>query len=241
MDANSSLTPVPLTVPSLWHAKPLRWAKHEDVLLAGQPSRSIYVNQDAWFARYKLLHDGSRQIVDFVLPGEMFGLQACVFKTSLYTVTAITPGSGALIECDKLEELLNGDPSFTHALLWSALLEAARMGEHVTNAGRRSAYERLAHFFLELHARLRRSGLAQGTTFSTPLTQELIADALGLTTIHVNRTLRLLRDQRLIAIDGKQVTILDFAALSRVCDFDPSYLGDNARALLDTPRQSSKQ
>ena len=93
MDANSSLGPVPLTVPSVWHARPLRWAKHEDVLLAGQPSRSIYVNQDGWFARHKLLHDGSRQIVDFVLPGEMFGLQACVFKSSLYTVTAITPGT----------------------------------------------------------------------------------------------------------------------------------------------------
>src|SRR5437764_7208450 len=65
MDANSSLRPVPLTVPALWHARPLRWAKHEDVLLAGQPSRSIYCNHDGWFARYKLLHDGSRQIVDF--------------------------------------------------------------------------------------------------------------------------------------------------------------------------------
>src|SRR5438477_1523038 len=146
MDAHSSLGLERLTAPSVRHARPLRWAKHEDVLLAGQPSRSIYVNQDGWFARHKLLHDGSRQIVDFVLPGEMFGLQACVFKSSLYTVTAITPGSGTLIECDKLEELLNGDASFTHALLWSALLEAARMGEHVTNAGRRSAYERLAHF-----------------------------------------------------------------------------------------------
>ena len=223
----------PLSVRPLPDAKPLHWGKHEDVLVAGQISRSIYVNHDAWLARYKLLHDGSRQIVDFVLPGEMFGLQACVFKSSLYTVTTITPGSGALIECDKLDELLRANPRFMSALLWSALSEAARMGEHVTNTGRRSAYERLAHFFLELHVRLRRTGLVQGMSFSTPLTQELISDALGLTTIHVNRTLRLLRDQRLIALDGRQVTILDFPALSRICDFDGSYLGENARGLLD--------
>ena len=201
-----------------------------DVLICGNRYDYWYVNHDGWLARYKILHKGGRQILDFILPGEIFGLQACIFKSSLYSVAAITRSALTGIPFDMIDEVLEQAPQLSKTLLWSAICEAARLAEHVTDAGRRSAYERLSHFFLEFFVRSKLAGLTKGMSFHAPLTQELIGDALGLTTIHVNRTLRCLREDKLIAVDGKQVTILDFEALSLLSDFENSYLGENARA-----------
>jgi CRP-like cAMP-binding protein len=107
--------------------------------------------------------------------------------------------------------------------------EAAILGERLTNAGRRSAYERVSHLMLELFVRLSAAGLARDMSFRMPLTQELIGDALGLTTIHVNRTLRSLRRDGLISIQGKRVTLLDPERLSLLSDFDRSYLSAGLR------------
>ena len=117
------------------------------------------------------------------------------------------------------------------ALFWSAGCEAAILAEHLIDAARRSAYERVSHLLLELFVRLKGASLTNEMSFDMPLTQELIGDALGLTTVHVNRTIRSLREDKLIAIDGKVVTILDFEALSLLSDFENSYLGATARAL----------
>jgi CRP-like cAMP-binding protein len=207
----------------------LHFARHQHVLIAGDRCTCWYVNSDGWLFRYKILHSGARQILDFILPGEVFGLQACVFRSSLYSVATITPTVVSAVPFEMIDELLSRDPKVAKVLLWSATCESARLGEHVTDAGRRSASERLAHFFLELFVRAKHAGLADGMSFHAPLTQELIGDALGLTTIHVNRTLRLLRERKLVVIEGKRITLLDFSALSSACDFEQSYLGENAR------------
>jgi CRP-like cAMP-binding protein len=206
-------------------------AKGTDVLVAGNRYDSWYLNHNGWLVRYKVLHRGTRQILDFVLPGETFGLQACVFRSSLYSVVTITPASLTAIPFAVMDTVLDSGQQLSKALLWSVMCEAARLGEHVIDSGRRSAYERLCHFFLELFVRLKSAGLTVGMSFHAPLTQELIGDALGLTAIHVNRTLRSLRQDKLVAVDGKKVTILDFEALSLLSDFENTYLGENARAL----------
>jgi CRP-like cAMP-binding protein len=113
--------------------------------------------------------------------------------------------------------------------------EAAILGEHLTGTGRRSAYERVSHLLLELFVRLNRTNRGGGMTLSIPLTQELIADALGLTAVHVNRTLRALREDKLIAVDGKSITIVDFEALSLLSDFEKSYLGQFSRSAEGAP------
>ena len=219
-------------VPLHGHAgRPLYVAKGTDVLVAGNRYDSWYLNHNGWLVRYKVLHRGTRQILDFVLPGETFGLQACVFRSSLYSVVTITPASLTAIPFAVMDTMLDSGQHLSKALLWSAMCEAARLGEHVIDSGRRSAYERLSHFFLELFVRLKSAGLTVGMSFHAPLTQELIGDALGLTAIHVNRTLRCLRQDKLVAVDGKKVTILDFEALSLLSDFENTYLGENARAL----------
>ena len=128
------------------------------------------------------------------------------------------------------------NPALSQAMFWSAVREAARLAEHLTDAARRSAYERLSHLILELFVRLNAAGLTTGMSFHLPLTQELIGDALGLTTIHVNRTLQRLRQDNLIAMEARRVTILDFKTLSLRCDFEVSYLGIGAGALHPAPR-----
>jgi len=223
-----ALSPVRLRGP---RTRSLHVAKGTDVLVAGKRYDSWYLNHDGWLVRYKVLHSGARQVLDFILPGETFGLQACVFRSSLYSVVTITPASLTVIPFDMIDMVLEQGIHLSKALLWSAICESARLGEHVIDSGRRSAYERLSHFFLELFVRLKRVGLTTGMSFQAPLTQELIADALGLTAIHVNRTLRCLRQDKLVALDEKKVTILDFEALSLLSDFENSYLGEDARAL----------
>jgi CRP-like cAMP-binding protein len=212
-------------------ARTIRVAKNKDVVIAGNPYECFYANHDGWLLRYKILHKGGRQIVDFVLPGDIFALQACLFKSSLYSIATVTPALLSVIMFDKIDEVFEGNPKLSKLIFWSAACEAARLAEHLTDAARRSAYERVSHLLLELFVRLKAAGLTDGMSFHMPLTQELIGDALGLTTIHVNRTLRLLRENHLIEINGKRVTILDFEALSLLSDFEASYLGDSARAL----------
>ena len=215
-------------------ARTIRVAKNQDVVIAGNPYERFYANHDGWLFHYKILHKGGRQIVDFVLPGDIFALQSCLFKSSLYSIATVTPAVLSVIMFDKIDEVFERDPKLSKLIFWSAACESARLAEHLTDAARRSAYERVSHLLLELFIRLKAVGLTDGMAFHMPLTQELIGDALGLTTIHVNRTLRLLRENHLIDIDGKRVTILNFEALSLLSDFEASYLGDSARALRAT-------
>jgi len=205
--------------------------KNKDVVVAGRHYGTAFVNHDGWLFRYKILHNGDRQIVDFILPGQIFGLQACLFKASLYSTTAITDASVSSIPLDVIDQVFDRNPELGKALFWSAVCEAAIVGEHLIDAACRSAYERVAHLLLELFVRLKTARRIDGMSFNMPLTQELIGDALGLTTVHVNRTLRSLRSDGLIDIRSRCVTILDFDALSQLCDFDNSYLGETARAL----------
>lgn len=205
--------------------------KNKDVIVAGKHYNTLFVNHDGWLFRYKILHNGDCQITDFILPGQIFGLQACVFKASLYSVATITDVTLSSIPLDAIDNVFERKPTLAKALFWSALCEFAIVSEHLIDTSRRPAYERISHLLLELFVRLKTADLANDMSFNMPLTQELIGSALGLTTIHVNRTLRSLREDKLIAIDGKHVTILDFEALSLLSDFDNSYLGEIARTL----------
>jgi CRP-like cAMP-binding protein len=205
--------------------------KNTDLVVAGRHCRTFFLNHNGWLFRYKILHNGDRQVIDFILPGQIFGLQACFFKAPLYSIAAVTDASVSAIPLDAIENVFEQDNRLAKALFWSAVCEAAIAGEHLIDAARRSACERVSHLMLELFVRLKMAGHTDGLSFNMPLTQELIGDALGLTTVHVNRTLRSLREDGLIKMSNKCVTIMDFDALSQASDFDNSYLDETARAL----------
>ncbi len=207
----------------------LSFAKAKDVIISGSHNDCIYFNHDGWLARYKILHKGTRQILDFILPGQVFGLPACLFPQAPYSIATITQANVSAIPFDMIDNVFDRDPALAKALFWSTVQEAAILGEHLTGTGRRSAYERISHLLLELFVRLNTSHRSGEMTLSIPLTQELIADALGLSTVHVNRTLRALRQDKLVAVAGRSITIIDFEALSVLSDFERSYLGQVRR------------
>jgi CRP-like cAMP-binding protein len=199
--------------------------KGRDVVITGGHGDCVYFNHDGWLARYKILHKGTRQIMDFILPGQVFGLAACVFQRAPYSVLTVTEATVCAIPFGLVDNLFEQDPALAKALFWSTIQDAAILGEHLVDAGRRSAYERVSHLLLELFVRLNGGRPTREMTFTLPLTQELIADALGLTTVHVNRTLRNLRQDKLIEVDGRSITIVAFETLSLLSDFERSYLG----------------
>jgi CRP-like cAMP-binding protein len=228
-----------LSTESSCGARLMKVRKNRDVVIAGRHYESVYAVHDGWLFRYKILHNGSRQIVDFILPGQFFGLQACCFKRSLYSVATVTEASLSIAPLGAIDRVFEQNLELSKMLFWSAVCESAILAERLIDAGRRSAYERLSHLLLELFVRLNQIGSTEGMTFYMPLTQELIGDALGLTTVHVNRTFRSLRDDKLIEIDGKSITILDFEALSLLSDFESSYLGEMARAIREQMSSST--
>lgn len=193
----------------------------------GDDYRHVYVLLDGWAMRYKLLADGRRQVINFFLPGDLMCLNACVLKKSDYTVTLLTDAALAVIEVPEMFDMARSFPLLSAALRWCSAREESILMERLMSLGRRSAYERTAHVLLELCRRLQTLGRAPDRRFHIPVTQQLLSDVLGLSTVHVNRTLRRMQEEGLIRVlsnRGMELDIRDYDQLCRVAGFDDSYL-----------------
>ena len=199
-------------------------ARNREIISAGRKYDGMFVLIDGVAIRYRILHDGRRQVLNIVLPGDFIGFPACFFEAALYTVTALGDALVASIPFAGLFGLFQRRPRLAAMLFCSFSCEAAMYAEHLIDVGRRSARERVAHFLLELLVRLQAIGLADERSYRMPLTQELIGDALGLSVPHVNRTLRQLREDNLVSLDGQRVVINDIEALAALADFEKGYL-----------------
>lgn len=195
-----------------------------DIVREGEKPRCVNVVLDGWACRYKQLPDGRRQVVSFFLPGDLCDANVFILKEMDHSIGAITKVRYAEISPADFEELIAQSPRITQALWWHELVVAAVQREWTTNVGQRTAFERIAHLFCELFLKLRQVGLTDGTSCDFPLTQIDIADATGLTSVHVNRTLQELRREGLIELANKRLTIPDLAALMNVSMFNPNYL-----------------
>ena len=191
-----------------------------DIITAGHTYRSVFALSRGMAIRYKVLHDGRRQILNLVLPGDLIGFPGCLYNRSLYSVATLEESVVSPISFAELFEMFRRHSRLGIALFWLAGQDATLFAEHLVGVGRQSAYERVARLLMELLARLRMAGLAGDQAYALPLTQELMADALGLSVPHVNRTLRKLREDGLIALDGGQLTCLDVTALGRLAEVD---------------------
>jgi len=207
--------------------------RSQDVIVQGYPYNNLFVLNRGFAIRFKVMHDGRRQIVNFVLPGEMIGFPACLFTTSLYSVSTLTDSIVAPITFGDIRGLFARSPRLAAAMFWQSAQEAAMYGEHLVDIGRRSAYERVAHLLLEVLCRLRIVGLGDANAFQLPLTQELIADALGLSVVHVNRTFRRLRESGFIEVNGHNFIFKNPEAMAKLADFESSYL--SRRRMTDLP------
>jgi CRP-like cAMP-binding protein len=214
-----------------------------DVIVQGRKYDGVAILVEGFGLRYKVMADGKRQVFNVSLPGDLIGYPACFFDDALYSVTALTRVSFCFITFADVAEVFRSFPRLAMALFWSTASETAMLGEHLADVGRRSAYERVAHFILEMSARLSAVGLGDDSTFETPLTQAKIADVVGLSVPHISRMLRRLREEGFIEITGSRIRILDREELAALADFDESYLSRRPapRAIPsfeDHPRQS---
>lgn len=201
---------------------------HKDIVTEGEKPEHIHIMLDGWAARYKMLPDGGRQITGFLLPGDICDTGAAILKQTDHSIFALTQVKIASITRAALIEATRERPSLAQAFWWASLVDEAVLRTWIVNLGRRDAHARIAHLLCELHARMKRVGLIQDGEFSLPLTQEQLADALGLTSVHVNRTLQRLRAEGLVALRNRTLTILDTERLSEVAGFDAGYLHASA-------------
>lgn len=195
--------------------------KRKDLVVDGYEYRKLGFVEDGFATRYKLLHNGKRQIINVVLPGDVVGLPGSILERATYSVTAITDLKLQTCSMDAYVQLCYQRPQFGLILSWLAVQEAATYAEHLINTGRRSPIERLAHFLLEIHSRLALVGRAGVASFDLPFSQEVIGDTLGLSVPHLNRTLAHLRVEGLISMQGRHIEIADGGAIQRLAHFQP--------------------
>lgn len=192
-------------------------ARH-NIYRAGEILSGVPIVHSGWAARVRRLSDGRRQILSFILPGELISAGAVFADRLSFYVEAITDVRYAVYRRTEPGEILARDPDLLQALISGCLGEKAELEELATDLGRRRAEERIARLFLQLRNRLQVLGQASGMSFDMPLRQQHIADATGMTVIHVGRVMGALRNDGIIQLSGGVLAITDLAALKRLAE-----------------------
>lgn len=220
-----------LSVLDRLHRRRKTFKAGQDLVHQGQSEQAAYILASGWVVSYKIQPDGSRQIVDFQIPGDFLGLRSVLLHTSDHGIEPIVDIEAAEVLVSDLLQAFAQTPRLATAILWAVSRDEAMVVEHLVGLGRRDADARMAHFLLELGVRLSLVGLGTREGYGCPLTQYHLADALGLSAVHVNRVLRKLREDGLVTFRDGYVTFDDYQRLVALADFDPAYL-DQTRPLL---------
>ena len=199
-------------------------APKEDIIADGAHSGHCHVVLSGLACRYKLLPDGGRQIMAFLIPGDLCDAEIFILKVMDHGVAAVTPTTTALIPAEDMKTLLRETSSLGEALWWGTMTDLGVLRERIIDEGRRSAFVRIAHLFYEMLVRYRMVELTEGNSFSFPVTQTDLADATGLTPVHANRTLKKLRADGLIRLARGVVTVIDPELLKNAAQFNGAYL-----------------
>lgn len=194
------------------------------VVRAGEELSLSILLLDGLMCRYKDLRNGQRQIMELHVPGDFLDLHSFLLKRLDHNVISLVPSRIAIVPHGRLVEITRNHPHLSRLLWLTTLIDASIHREWLLSLGRRSAIARIAHFFCEMHARLSVVELADATGFALNITQTDLAECVGLTPVHVNRTLKELRERGLAVFRDRRVEILDFAGLKRTAEFDPDYL-----------------
>ncbi len=201
-----------------------KFAPGIELVHQGEIDQSAFIMAEGWAFSYKILAEGQRQIVNFQIPGDFLGVRSMLFRTSDHSVEPITPIEASEVTKSELFQTFSKTPRLATAVLWAVSRDEAMVVEHLVGVGQRPAAERTAHLLLELGARLKLVGMGDKTGFACPLTQYHLADALGMTPVHVNRVLREIREAGLITFQNRRVSFDDYEGLVDFADFDRTYL-----------------
>lgn len=190
----------------------------------GEKPNFVNLVIDGWGFRHKMLEDGRRQIIAFLLPGDICDLNVVLLNEMDHSIGALTEVTVAQIAPETLEQVQKNRPRLAAAVGWDMLVQAAIQREWTVNLGQRSAIERISHLICELYARLDVVELCDNGHCHIPLTQTDLSEATGITPVHVNRTMQELRALGLIEWKGREVHVPDMDALRRTALFNDNYL-----------------
>jgi CRP-like cAMP-binding protein len=191
-----------------------------NVLLQGTNSAYLYTVLVGWAIRHKTLPDGRRQILNFALPSDFLGLQGTVANEMQHSVEALTDMTLCIFPREKLWELFTRFPALAYDITWLAAREEQILDEGLLTVGRRTAIERMAYLLLHLFTRAEEVRLTRGNTIQFPFTQQHVADTLGMSLVHANKTLKKLSATRTMRWKGKVFEIVDREALAEIAKFE---------------------
>src|SRR3954471_21314658 len=188
----------------------------EALVSTGKESSTVYLLESGWVARTRLLEDGRRQIMTVFLPGDLMGIRSMLLERQPETIECLTDARVRTIDHKRLLELVAQDHAASVRIMFQLGEDERRLHNWVAALGKGSAEERIATLLLDLRGRLFQAGLANGDGFQMPMTQQEIADHLGLTLVHVNRVLRRLREAGIVTVQRGAVMVDEIALLSQI-------------------------
>ena len=195
-----------------------------DIIRDGDRPDRVHLVLKGWACRYKILKNGKRQITALLLPGDFCDLHVGMLDQMDHSIASLSATTFAYVDRAQFDELTRTRPAILRALWWAALVDEGVLRSWIVSLGVRSARERVAHLICELRERMNNIDCESNGQFAMPLTQPDMAEALGLTPIHINRVIRQLLADKVLEIHRGEVNVIDEAALIRIADFDPSYL-----------------
>lgn len=191
-----------------------------DIIVQGQKSSSLYTVLSGMAVRSVMLESGQRQVISFVFPGDLIGLQSGIMGEAQHSVTAVTDTLLCTFPRDRVWKLFRNQPARAYDLTWIAAMEEHFLGETVATLGQRDATQRIAWALVRIWRRLVAIGMDDGSTVPFPFRQHDLSDALGLSVVHTSRVIVALRNDGLARIAGRRLEMLDHARLSRLALMD---------------------
>lgn len=195
-----------------------------DLILEGDRPDFVFVILSGWACRYKILPGGSRQIISFLMPGDFCDIHVAVLAEMDHSIATLTEAQVVTIPRGEMEALVEVRPGLAKAFWWTQLVDEGVLRATIVSMGRRTSLERVAHLICELCFRMRHIGIATEDSIIMPFTQIVLADAVGMTPVHVNRLVRKLRAAGALDVGAGTLVIADIRLLARIAGFDDNYL-----------------
>lgn len=205
-------------------ARARKFVARQDLIREGDEPGPVLVVLEGWVCRYKVLPSGTRQIMAFLMPGDACDLHVNMLAEMDHSIQAITSAMVAIVSKSEMQAMMREHPNVARAMYTAQLIDEGIMRSWIVSMGRRSSVERVAHLMCELYLRARTIGLATDGEFALPLSQLVLADALGMTAVHINRVLKELRLSGAMALRRGSLDILDPVKLVQIAGFDENYL-----------------
>lgn len=196
----------------------------QDLISEGDNPEDVHLVLEGFAVRYKMTTEGQRHIFAYMIAGDFCDLHVALLKRMDHSIRTVRPSRIVKISPSTIIEITEKRPAIARALWLCTLVDEATLREWLVNIGQRTAPQRIAHLFCEMHVRLKAVGLTSNGSFELPLTQEELGDTMGLSSVHVNRSLRELRAAELVTMRNGQIVISDVERLKVYSGFDPSYL-----------------